>query len=255
VIYVNGDSHSAGAGIIPGVCFAQDDRRYLAYGRRAHPEAVLQTYGYHLSQAMNQGFFCEAESASSNARILRTTQKTISKTQDKSKLFVIIGWTSWDREEWKHEEDYIQITASGIDSVPESMEEEYKEWVLKQTPEELRRKEQLWYERIWDFHCELNDQKIKHLFFNSMNYFDDTKDWDVSYVSDVYTDWADDQGFQTDDDNNHYRADAHRAWAKYLEPYLGAQVNHFTGQSLTNHTKGRIIKTIKRAHQTKGFNR
>ena len=218
MIYVNGDSHSAGADIIPGICFAQDDPRYLAYGRRAHPEAVLQTYGYHVARSMNQGFFCEAESASSNARILRTTKQYIEDTKDKKSIgYIIIGWTSWDRDEWKHEEDYLQVTASGTDSVPESMEEEYKEWVLKQTPEELKRKEQLWYDRIWDFHCELKEQNIRHLFFNSMHKFaNDNKDWDTNFIPIPYCDWLAEQGFNTAENGSHYGADAHRAWGKYV---------------------------------------
>ena len=224
MIYVNGDSHSAGADIIPGVCFAQDDPRYLAYGRRAHPEAIIQTYGYHVAQTFNQGLFCEAESGSSNDRILRTAKHYIENTKDKKSIgFVIIGWTSWEREEWKHGEDYLQVTASGTDSVPESMEEEYKEWVVKQTPEELKRKEQLWYDRIWDFHCELNDQNIRHVFFNSMNRFNDNRDWDINFIPISYSQWLTEQGFNTVENNSHYGADAHRAWGKYIVTIVNTQ--------------------------------
>ena len=38
--YINGDRHSAGADIIENYCFAEDDPKYTAYGRRPHPEAV-----------------------------------------------------------------------------------------------------------------------------------------------------------------------------------------------------------------------
>jgi len=217
VIYVNGDSHSAGADIIPGICFAEDDPRYLAYGRRAHPEAVVQTWGYHFAQAMNQGFFCEAESASSNDRILRTTKKVIQDTEKKENLFIVIGWSSWEREEWKYEEDYLQVTASGTDSVPESMVEEYKEWVIKQTTEEWKRKEKLWYNRIWDFHSELKEQNIRHIFFNTQHSFtNDDKDWDINFINTPYCKYLKDQGFNTVENSNHYGADAHRSWAKYV---------------------------------------
>jgi hypothetical protein len=169
VIYVNGDSHSAGAEIINGYCFAADDRRYIAWGSRAHPEAIPHTYGYKIAQALNQPFFLEAESASSNARILRTTREFLDETKDKSKLFVIIGWTTWEREEWEYQDGYMQITASGTDSVPESMEEEYKEWVIKQTPEEHKRKQKIWREKIAQFSNESRRSKHKHLFFRYKN--------------------------------------------------------------------------------------
>ena len=248
MIYVNGDSHSAGADIIPGVCFAQDDRKYLAYGRRAHPEAVIQTYGYHVAQTYNQGFFCEAESGSSNDRILRTTKQYIDNTQDKKSIgWIIIGWTSWEREEWKHGKDYLQVTASGTDSVPESMEEEYKEWVIKQTPEELKSKEQLWYDRIWDFHCELKEQNIRHIFFNTTQKFNDKRDWDINFIPISYCQWLTEQGFNTVENSNHYGADAHRAWGKYLTFIVNKKYvseGYGQGANLTTSQKRSILKKV-----------
>ena len=227
MIYVNGDSHSAGAELVQNFCFAEDDPRYLAYGRRAHPEAIPHTYGYKIAQALNQSFFLEAESASSNARILRTTQKTISETKDKSKLFVIIGWASWEREEWEYLDGYLQVTASGIDSVPESMEEEYKEWVVNQTPEECKRKEQLWTQKIAQFSKELDDQKIKHLFFHTSEY--------RKYLRE--------QGYQTVNGGYHYGADGHTAWFKHLLPKVMKAYTPKTG--LTQPSKRSIITQVK----------
>jgi hypothetical protein len=227
VIYVNGDSHSAGAELINGYCFAADDRRYIAWGSRAHPEAIPHTYGYKIAQALNQSFFLEAESASSNARIIRTTQKTISETKDKSKLFVIIGWATWEREEWEYLDGYLQVTASGTDSVPESMEEEYKEWVVKQTPEECKRKEQLWIQKIAQFSKELDDQNIKHLFFHTNEY--------RKYLIE--------QGYQTVNGGYHFGIDAHTAWYKYLLPKVQAQYQIKTG--LTQPSKRSIITQVK----------
>ena len=257
MIYVNGDSHSAGADIIPGICFAQDDPRYLAYGRRAHPEAVLQTYGYYVAKSFNQGFFCEAESGSSNDRILRTTKQYVNETKDKNNIgFIIIGWTSWEREEWEHGEDYLQVTASGTDSVPESMEEEYKEWVLKQTPEEHKRKEQLWYNRIWNFHCELKEQNIRHIFFNTTQNFNDNRDWNINFIPIPFCKWAAEQGFSTVENSNHYGTDAHRKWGKYLTKLI---CKHYMirgeniGEQLTTAEKRSIITQVKK--EFKGLKR
>ena len=235
MIYVNGDSHSAGAELVNDYCFAEDDPRYLAYGRRAHPEAIPHTYGYKIAQALNQSFFLEAESASSNARILRTTQKTISETKDKSKVFVIIGWTTWEREEWEYLDGYLQVTASGTDSVPESMEEEYKEWVIRQTPEEHKRKEQLWNQKIAQFSKELDDQNIKHLFFHTNE----------------YTQYLREQGYQTVNGGYHFGIDAHTAWYKYLLPKVQEQYQIKTG--LTQPSKRSIITQVKQ--EFKGLKR
>ena len=235
MIYVNGDSHSAGAELINGYCFAADDRRYVAWGSRAHPDAVPHTYGYKIAQALNQPFFLEAESSSSNTRILRTTRNTISETKDKSKLFVIIGWTSWEREEWEYQDGYIQITASGTDSVPESMEEEYKEWVLKQTEEEWIRKKELWSQKIAQFSKELDDQNIKHLFFHIREY--------CEYLTE--------QGYQTVNGGHHYGIDAHTAWYKHLLPKVQEQYQIKTG--LTQPSKRSIITQVKQ--EFKGLKR
>ena len=235
MIYVNGDSHSAGAELINGYCFAADDRRFVAWGSRAHPEAVPHTYGYKIAQALNQPFFLEAESASSNARILRTSQKFIDETKDKSKLFVIIGWSGWDREEWEYQDGYIQITSSGTDSVPESMEEKYKEWVINQTFEEVKRKRELWTQKITQFSKELDDQNIKHLFF---------------YIKE-YEKYLTEQGYQTVNGSQHFGIDAHTAWYKYLLPKVQEQYQTKTG--LTQPTKRSIITQVKQ--EFKGLKR
>ena len=235
MIYVNGDSHSAGAELINGYCFAADDRRHVAWGSRAHPDAIPHTYGYKIAQALNQPFFMDAESASSNAKILRTTRQFLDNTKDKSKLFVIIGWTSSEREEWEYQDGYIQITASGIDSVPESMLEDYKEWVLKQTPEESRRKEQLWIQKIDQFSKELDDQNIKHLFFHITE----------------YTQYLRKQGYQNVNGGYHFGIDAHTAWYKYLLPKVQEQYQIKTG--LTQPTKRSIITQVKQ--EFKGLKR
>ena len=225
MIYVNGDSHSAGADIIPGIAFAQDDPRYLGYGRKAHPEAVLQTWGYYFAQAMEQAFYCEAESASSNDRILRTTKKLVENTVEKDELFIVIGWTSPEREEWQLGKDYIQVTASGTDSVPGSMVEEYKEWVLNQTQQEYQRKELKWNQLISAFSDELINQNIKHIFFHTRE----------------YTEYLFGKGFDTIGSTNHFGADAHQAWANHLVPIADPMYN--TG--LTNHKKHCIITQVK----------
>jgi hypothetical protein len=238
VIYVNGDSHSAGADIIPGICFAQDDLRYLVYGRRAHPEAVVQTYGYYIAQMFNQGFFCEAESGSSNDRIMRTTKQYINSTKDKKSIgWIIIGWTGWEREEWKHGEDYIQITASGTDSVPESMEEEYKEWIVNQTYETLESKRVYWQEQIKNFSEELTQQNINHIFFNTLE----------------YTEHLLKNGYKCVGDSNHFDAAGHKAWGMHLSKTIKNYYLNNDTQGLTQPAKRSIITQVKQ--EFKGLKR
>lgn len=240
MIYINGDSHSAGADIIPGICFAQDDPRYLAYGRRPHPEAIVETYGYKIAQTYNQGFFCDAESGSSNYRILRTTRNFVEQTKDKSKINIIIGWTSWEREEWQdpdHRETYYQVTASGTDSVAPFMREEYKRWVIRQTPEELKRKKAKWQETINEFSQELTEQSVNHFFFHV----------------DEYIKFLTEQGYQST--NGHFGADGHTEWAKHIGDYIKAAFwpSIKIQKQLTETKKRVIVNTVKQ--EFKGFSK
>ena len=258
MIYVNGDSHSAGAEIVKTYCFAQDDPRYLAWGKRPHPEAILETYGYKLASAMNQPFHTDAESASSNHRILRTTKHFIENTKNTRDLFVVIGWATWEREEWQDGKDFIQVTASGTDSVPEHMAEDYKQWVFQQTEQELDRKTQYWHDTIWDLHCSLDALCIKHLFFNTYLQLESnvTKDWGDSYINpydqnSTFYYWLKQNGHQTVNANSyHYGAQAHTAWFQYILPYVKQQYTIKTG--LTNTSKRSIVTKAKQ--QFKGFN-
>ena len=234
MIYINGDSHSAGAELVQDYCFAEDDPRYLAWGRRAHPEAIPLTFGYKIAQSLNLPFFMDAESASSNARILRTTRKFVDQTQSKSKLFCIIGWTTWEREEWLVDDQYLQVTASGTDSVPKHMLEDYKQWVSEQTPSECKRKQEETEQQIKELACELQEQNIKYLFFHTTDY--------IKYLTE--------QGYQTVNNGYHFGADAHTAWYRHLLPQV--MENFGVQNTLTNTPKRSIINKVK--EQFKGFN-
>ena len=225
ILYVNGDSHSAGAELVEDFCFAEDDKQYFHYGRTPHPLAIPKTFGHHLSRRLNCGYFLDAESASSNDRILRTTRIFLDEIYKTSKT-IIIGWSSWEREEIFHVDRYYQLTASGTDSVPEDLQEHYKNWVANQTQDTLREKQVHWHDKIWDFHLELTEKNVQHLFFNAMQPFNpdwvETKDWGNCYIDPyspdlVYINWAKSKGFlPANFGGNHYGEDAHKAWAKEL---------------------------------------
>jgi hypothetical protein len=250
-LYVNGDSHSAGAELIKDYCFAEDDPKYAELGRQAHPDAVPLTYGFKLAQALSAWLVPDAESASSNERILRTTQAHVDRMeafftqpnaiQDPDDL-IVIGWSSWEREEWKDSSDnYIQVTASGTDSVPEEFGDRYKQWVINQTLDVVREKCKYWHDKIWDLHEQLDDKGMRHIFFNSYNHFDvdEPRDWGASYInpyeqSGTYYHWLQNQGFKTVKyGSQHYGEDGHDAWVKFLLTWLTSR----TSSSIITNTK------------------
>ena len=207
ILYVNGDSHSAG---------------HDAGGINA-------SYGFHLSTFLKLQFRCDATAGCSNKTILRTTEQYL---RNNKPDFVIIGWTTWEREEWTHNNQCVYVTSSGLDSVPEELQTRYKHWVIDSVKPEIQKQKELrWHKRIYDFHCQLLDKKLPHLFFNCYSYFHHVKywnlpkyDWHDYYINPyeqnfTYYYWLENKGFKPSNPKfYHYGPDAHRAWAEFLLP-------------------------------------
>jgi hypothetical protein len=224
ILYVNGDSHSAGAEAVNDYCFAQDDSLYYDLGRLPHPDNEKASYGCLVANQLFAVLHCDAESASSNDRIIRTTREYIKQGKPNA---VIIGWSTHERQEWLHHNTYWQINAGGVgEDWPELVKEKYKfyianiDWIMCEQQE---------HEKIWQFHKELQEQEIPHLFFNSFSNFrhiplQDREDWEDCFIEPynpdmTYYNYLKDQGL-TALPSYHYRADGHRKWAEYLMPHL-----------------------------------
>jgi len=233
ILYVNGDSHSAAAEAVNPYAFAEDDGKYFYMGRVAHPDNLAVSWGKLLSLALNSGFHCAAESASSNARIMRTTREWIANRQGNNKILVVIQWSTWEREEWLINDVYYQINASGLDHVPVSHQPQYKEYIASI---DWQQKTQQAHNEIWEFHQELQNQNIPHIFFNGNNNFAkipdaDKKVWDSNYIAPYDASMTFDsvvrkQGFETvAADSWHFGRDAHSFFHRFMLEYI--IVNNF----------------------------
>ena len=221
IVYVNGDSHSAGAEAVNDYCFAEDDRAYYALGRAPHPDNERVSYGCNIANELYAILHCDAESASSNSRIIRTTQQYI--RNEGTPDVIIIGWATWEREEWLHDEVWWQVNAGGVgNDWPDTIKAQYQQYILDL---DWAVAEQQAHENIYQFHQELTDLKIPHLFFNTFNHFNQApKDWGNSYVAPyepamTYYNWLTNSGFRSKP-SYHFGADAHRKWAEFLLPHL-----------------------------------
>jgi hypothetical protein len=227
ILYVNGDSHTAGAEAANAHAFAEDDPKLYYLGRLPHPENLQVTWGKLLSLALNAGFQCEAESASSNARILRTTRAWLAAQKNNlQNILVVIQWSTWEREEWLYNGIYYQVNGSGIDQVPQEAQERYRNYVVGL---DWQTKTQQAHNDIWAFHQELTDQHIPHIFFNGNNDFSsiaDQKDWGLSYIGpydpdSTYHARLQAAGLETVmPDSYHYGRNGHSWWFKYLLNYI-----------------------------------
>lgn len=226
ILYVNGDSHTAAAEAVNVHAFAEDDGRYFYMGRAPHPDNLAVSWGKLLSQALRCSFHCGAESASSNDRIMRTTREWLHTTPRLEDVFVVIQWSTWEREEWLIEGQYYQVNASGVDQVPANYQTQYREYIANV---DWKQKTQHAHEEIWKFHQELTDQNIKHVFFNGNNSFKDIKDqkdWGTSYIEPYNPEKTFDAvirsaGIDTvAPDSWHFGKDGHRFWNRFMLQYI-----------------------------------
>jgi hypothetical protein len=226
ILYVNGDSHTAGAEAVNTCSFSDDDHQYKYLGRSPHPDNLAVSWGKKLSELVKMSFYCNAESGASNYRIERTTRKWIEDyTGEVKDIFVIIGWSTWEREEWLIDDVYYQVNASGVDTVPSDYVNKYKEYVVNVNWIEKTKE---WHDKIWELHIWLEEQNIKHVFFNcnnDLNKIKEKKDWGVTYI-DPYT-WQEgtyDVYLKTRGHHPvsgyHYDATGHADWAKFLLKYI-----------------------------------
>lgn len=226
ILYVNGDSHTAAAEAVNNHAFAMDDGDFFYMGRAPHPANLAVSWGKLLANALRAGFHCGAESASSNARIIRTTREWLTTQGYDKDLLVIIQWSTWEREEWLHNNVYYQVNGSGIDSVPEELQERYKQFVASI---DWKAKTQQAHNDIWAFHQELKAQNIRHIFFNGNNDFGPLKerqDWGTSYIApydpaQTFSFLIQDQGIQTVAPNSwHFGRDGHSYFHRFMLQYI-----------------------------------
>ena len=229
IIYVNGDSHSAGHGTQnpAGMCY--NDGRYHELGSAPHPDNLPHSYGYQLAGDLKLDLVCQAESGSSVERSIRLTKQFIYQTNQN--VFVLIGFPSIEREEWQYENTWYQINASGHNALPAGLQTQYKEWIAKYDNDVWHRRALYLNDVIYHFHNWLASRNIAHLFFNteqSLSANATRHDFDSSYLGAydntlIYSHWLRAQGY-VPDDWSHFGADAHRAWADFLKPFINDNI-------------------------------
>lgn len=228
ILYVNGDSHTAAAEAVNPHAFAEDDSQYFYMGRAPHPANLQVSWGRVLADLVKTGFKCDAESASSNSRIMRTTREWLTNRPTNTEILIIIQWSTWEREEWLIDGTYYQVNASGTDDVPPTYVPRYKKWV---TEVDWKKCTERAHEDIWRFHLELQEQDIDHVFFNGNNHFgsiapDRRQEWGHAYIDpyssgQTYNQWLLDHGHDTVAPNSyHFGARAHAAWARFMLQYI-----------------------------------
>ena len=227
ILYVNGDSHAAAAEAVNPHAWAQDDGLFYGLGQQPHPDNERVSFGCELANWLRAILYLDAQAGGSNRRIIRTTRRWLLDQEDVKDLFLVLQWSTWEREEWFDGNDgWVQVNASGIDEVPEHFKQHYKEYIAnidwKQCTSQA-------HETIWQFHQELKAQGIRHVMFNGNNHFGDVQnryDWENCYIDpynpdQTYNSVLRKNGFKTvKPDSWHFGPDAHCYWAEYVLQYI-----------------------------------
>lgn len=206
ILYVNGDSHSCGT----------------------DAGGIIHSYGKHLASSLGMTLKCDATPGASNYKIIRTTREYLKSNKPN---LVVIGWSTWEREEWAHgplNKNYYQVNASGRSVVPKELQDLYVEWVIKaSSPEFIESQEYYFHNEIYELHCELTNSNIPHLFFNTYLYFQYTVDhnrpkfdWGFNYIGPYQKEstfyyWLETQGYKANN-SYHFGKDGQKAWADKL---------------------------------------
>jgi hypothetical protein len=224
ILYANGCSHTAAAEAVVPAAFAKDYGQ-AGIDRRPHPLNLAASWCTHLARDLGMTLVCDAESASSNDRIIRTTHDWIANNPDKlNNTFMVIQWTTWEREEWLHKGTWYQVNASGVDWVPKELQQQYQQFVIDV---DWEIKTQQCHEKIWALHTELQNLNIPHLFYSGHSTFSDIQnchDWGISYLepynrSGSYNAILQQNG-HVPTEWYHFDAKGHCFWAEYLLQYI-----------------------------------
>ena len=227
ILYVNGDSHAAAAECVNPHAWACDDGVFWGLGKQPHPDNERASFGCELANWLYAVLYLDAQAGCSNTRIMRTTREWIAANPDAVKdCFMVLQWTTWERQEWWHNDQDYQVNASGIDHVPAELQDRYRQFIVDVDWKQCRRQA---HDEIWQFHNELKQAGIRHVMFNGNSHFEGMStqyDWGTSYIdpynaTKTYDFVLRQQGFATvAPDSWHFGQDAHCFWGEYLLQYI-----------------------------------
>jgi len=212
MLYVNGDSNSAGAEM----------------------KNVNDCYANQLAQLLNATIVNNSYSGASNDRILRTTYKYL---ENNIPDLLVIGWTSSEREDWFIQNEYKSVNSFHVNTLDLERMPEWKEWSENKAgwlSNDYSYEKQLvkfWNSKIFNFHLELNYCKIPHFFFNaiySFNVFGPVYEypWGNAFYqpynkNSAMIRWASAQGYEEiTPGKSHFEKEAHSKWANVIYKHI-----------------------------------
>lgn len=151
MLFINGDSHSAGTELDP---------------KQGYADILAEKLNF--SDVINLSV-----GGASNDRILRTTDRFLIDCDLKNSYpkFIIIGWSECNRQDWFYKGKYYSLKSSDdIRLNPDEVDKKRAEYSLSifQDMNFIYAFTKYFHEKIYNLHLELNYRNIPHLFFNAV---------------------------------------------------------------------------------------
>jgi len=221
IFYLNGAEHTAASKSSTPYIFAKDDPRFIYAGDQPHPDNLPTGFGRQLNMALKATIYNESRPYASNDRIMRTTKEFINKDQDQD-VFLMILWAPFDRTEWHMDDKYYQVSTSITPDIPKALNKTYKKF---KTGYNDIIAQKTWHHNIWNFHKELTERGIKHLFAMESSPFTELKrkhKWGDNFIN-PYTDETTFVGICSNAANANgdgfFDAKGHTGYMRYVIPH------------------------------------
>jgi hypothetical protein len=177
------------------------------------------------SDLMNQSFRCWGKNGASNYWIEQHLEYFLADASWDPDTFLLIGWTSFEREEWPWLYHNISVCGGPDFGMPEPMKARFEQWKTTLTGDYYRERTQYWHDRIYQVHELLRERGVPHLFWTTYNNFkeiNNQQDWHGNFFQPYDENGCMSSFFKLhgiaaiDNDPFHYGADAQQAWAQAL---------------------------------------
>lgn len=180
------------------------------------------------AEELSQPYRCWGKNGASNYWIQTHVDYFLADPNWSRDTFLLIGWTSWEREEWPWLYNNISVCGGPDFGVPVAMKARYEQWKTTLTRDYMRACLEIWHERIYQVHEALRDSGVPHLFWTTYDNFKDLsdhRDWHGNFYKPYDPDgcmckWFAANGVQAiHGDPFHYDTQAHQAWGTELATY------------------------------------
>ena len=204
-LFVNGCSHSAGDGT----------------------STLANSWPNQLAGLLGADLINYSLSGASNQRMIRTTREWLSSIDVQKKHFVIIGWSSWEREEWYHNQQFYQVNAGGHSRLPRELKDRYMKYVSQLDNNGYVNAAKDTEEEIYQLAEDLQYYQVEYLFFNSFMQISETlknNRWDYRYMTPFsnelnYFTYLEQAG-HLPESGRHFKDVAQTTWAQVVFQYI-----------------------------------